>query len=202
MMKDKLFVSIILITFSFFFTSNAFGAWSFNITTDYINDDPKATFTVNLSTDEELKIPGGYTFGFKFDQNELEFASFTNTPLDGFPNTTPAFGEPTTFDQENGIISNFTAWGFSTVIVTPGEYNLGTITFNVIENASIMDGETDFNFNYNDDQHSYLINGVGYTADATKSLPHLTDVGSPVPVPSAIFLLGTGLLGLAGFRRK
>lgn len=46
----------------------------------------------------------------------------------------------------------------------------------------------------------WTVNGTHTTADAAQSL--LIDTGSPVPEPSLLILLGLGLVGLAGLKRK
>ena len=95
------------------------------------------------------------------------------------------------------------------------DYLLGSFTMALLEGA-VQDGEADVWFpeypyeNFN--PYGLMIrvlheNGGNLKYDALNSGGHLLngaglDVGSPVPVPGAVWLLGSGIAAVAGIRRK
>ncbi|MCD4719828.1 MAG: PEP-CTERM sorting domain-containing protein [Desulfobacula sp.] len=194
-MKNKILYLIIILLVTVVYTGSAMATWSFNITTDYALGDAQAVFDLNFLTDEEITIEA-YAFEFKFDKDELSYVSSTNTPTEGLYSQ---FLGPFSADQENGTLDGFNAASFSSSVLAPANYLLGTFTFDVTN--SVKDGVTDFNFDYTDSMFGFGVNGIDWGADNTKALPHFTDIGA-VPVPSAVWLLGSGLMGLLYFRRK
>lgn len=179
------------------FSGNALAAWSFNISTDYAAGDSQAVFNLNLTTDETVYIYDYYT-EFTFDNTELLFTSYTNTPVAGLrADNMMDFSA----DQNAGTLDGFNAGSSGGAEVTAGNYLLGAFTFDVIN--AFADGTTDFNFDIADRMFGFDFESGWYTGEKADS--HLTDIApaqSQVPVPAALWLLGSGVAGLACFRRK
>ncbi|MCG8551878.1 MAG: PEP-CTERM sorting domain-containing protein [Desulfobacterales bacterium] len=196
-MNKRYLVSILTMCFlSLLFSTGAL-AWHVDISSDYLSGDAQATFNFTLHNSETIEQLSGYRFVFEYDSEELTYLSYTNTPVPAFfPNL---FGEPV---DENGMISNFNASGFSKITLVPGEYQLGSFTFDVSDTA-VADGVSDFNFDLDNFLFEFVI-GLDDYSDSTQFIESQIDVGSAasVPVPSALLLMGTGILGLAGLRRK
>ena len=179
------------------FCSNAMAAWSFGISTDYTAGDSQAVFNLNLSTDEAIAV-GSYGIEFTFDSSELSYVSYTNTAPTGlFPQLFGALN----VDQDLGTINSFSAASFAPANVSAGDYLLGSFTFDV--SNAVADGATDFNFDYDDPMFLLMINGESFNDD-TKALANLTDIApaAHAPLPAAVWLFGSGIVGLVCFRRK
>lgn len=196
----KHFISGVLLTaMMLLFAQNAFAAWSFDITTDYVAGDDQVVFSLNLTTDEEVSILS-YAFEFEFDAAELSYVSYSNSPVSGLiPQFLGAFSDG------SGTLDNFHALAFVPATVAAGDYVIGTFTFNVADDA-VFDGTTDLNFDYDDIMFAFTMDSVNYTGSQdgiqTMVISHFTDVGSAVPVPGTMLLLGAGLLGLSAVRRR
>ncbi len=196
---------------------NAYAASiNFEITTDYAVGDETATFNLFCTTDTDVQVRG-YDFSFKYDQNEIAFESHENLGKSIFPSgyefSTPR--DKFSNDNENGYLKHFMVkaergnYDFETL--QTGTTKLGSFTFSITENA-ILDGAADSDFNM--DLVSYMaLYQNGSKISSTSSLgpasvdgafTFTTDVGgtSAVPVPAAAWLLGSGLLGLIGIRKK
>nr|WP_319492062.1 PEP-CTERM sorting domain-containing protein [uncultured Desulfobacter sp.] len=196
-MKKKYLISIITTCFLSLIFSTGAMAWHVDISSDYTSGDDRATFNFTLHNSETIEQLSGYMFLFEYDSEELTYLSYTNTPVPAFfPNL---FGEPV---NENGTISNFNASAFSKIDLLPGEYQLGSFTFDVSDTA-VADGVSDFNFDLDNFLFEFVI-GLDDYSDSTQFIESQIDVGSAasVPVPSALLLMGTGILGLAGLKRK
>jgi hypothetical protein len=196
-MKKRIAYLITTLVLTVVFTGSALASWSFNITTDYAVGDAQAVFNVNFSTDEETKVDS-YNMGFTFDKDELAYVEHSSTPLNGF---FPLFGD---IVVEKGTISNLNGGAFQAVTVGADDYKLGAFTFDILNPVADEADESDFNFNYENSMFVIAVNGVDWKNDKTKALPHFTDIAGPasVPVPGAVWLLGSGIIGLAGIRRK
>ena len=180
--------------------SNAMAAWSLYIDNSDINDT-SVTFDIWFNTDEDFTLTG-YQLFFNFDTDELSYNSYTNTPPAGmFPSMFGAF-------TENGNELQFNAGGFANTTINSNTL-LGSLTFGLLTGAS-QDGTSDLVFDTDNLLFGLsLASGQGgyMFSSAPDAASHLTygeglDVGSPVPVPGAAILLGSGLLGLIGIRRS
>ncbi len=183
--------------------SNAMAAFSFDLTTDYVAGDNQAVFDLTFSTDTDAVV-SNYAFEFTFDSSELSYVDYTNTPISGFfPQMFGAFS----WDQTAGSLDNFNAAGFAPVTVATGDYLIGSFTFDVTN--SIADASEDFSFDTTDVMFGFIIDGQTYKSangnlDGVLST-QLTDIAptsSSVPVPGALWLLGSGIAGLAALRRR
>lgn len=184
---------------TFFITTSAY-AFTFEITTDYLPNDSEVTFDLNLKTDESVTL-NLFDFEFGFDSQELSFVSHTFTPPQGLvASSLTGFSA----DQVNGTLNGFAAEPpgfFDPGAIVNTNFHLGSFTFTVL--AGVSDGTTDFNFDYADNQLSYIVNDDFTSFDSSKIISHMTDIGpSAVPIPSALWLMGAGLISLAGLRRK
>lgn len=83
-------------------------------------------------------------------------------------------------------------------LTSPGAYQLASLTFDILSPVQLFDGQADFS----------VLSQIG-TDKGFASLTGLTQLGGAagadvgaVPVPGAVWLLGSGLAGLLGMRRK
>lgn len=199
----------VMILISLCYLSSMALAYSFNISTEYSSGD-QITFNINFLTDETVSL-NAYGLSFVYNSDDLEYHSYNNAaPAGLFPDFPSGLTGKMGADIATtpGILENFNAGAFGSGIVLNTDTYLGSITFNVLEGA-VADGTDDFDF-YLDPSSN-----ISFTANTTNVLTvdngietYLStatfDIGTPapVPVPSALWLLGTGLVGLAGIRRK
>jgi hypothetical protein len=133
--------------------------------------------------------------------------SYTNTPPAGL---VELFGPPMEYGDP-GLIENFNAATFAPYgPEVSSDILLGTLTFAIFPTA-VKDGYDDLWWAIDPGDNTNFIvtvGGVEYNFTGGADLgSHLTtgpdlDVGTPVPIPGAFLLLGSGLIGLMGFRRK
>ena len=196
----------------FLIMGQAYAEVNMYITTDYAQGDEVAIFNLIASSDADQFNISGINVDIDWDETELSLTSFSNWASD-YNLGDSAMGTGATTDNENGLISNF-MWmnvisqGF--MPLTSGSVTLGTFTFDVAEGA-VIDGLTDFTMveaasmpTYWFDEYDAEGNATAQyqtSSVATSALNHMTDVGT-VPVPGAIWLLGSGLVGLAGISRR
>lgn len=189
---------LLLIAVSFFSVNSAYASFSFNI--EQSGED--GVFDIFFETTDPAMV-NGYTFGFQYDPTELEYVGYKNTP---FMSMGPDFFGMVTANPMKGEISNFNAFSFGAVLVNPGITQLGSLVFNLLPGAS-QDGLPDLSWNFLDPMMVYNVDLNEYrlplsNVDQGLSLGANLDVGAPVPIPSAVFLLGGGLCALLGVGRR
>lgn len=199
-MKNPLPKYCFLLSISLFIATSA-QAWQFEI--DNLEND--LTFELWFNPEGESIGVENYQLNFQFDSEELSYVSHTNLAM--APLVPDLFGSPSVVNDE--YLNNFNAANFfGTVTETDTRYQLGTLTFaEVNPGTSIQDGLDDIWFDitnittkvtFSDDPLTAIV----ITSDTTLNGIGL-DVGTnPVPVPGAVWLLGSGLLGLVAIRRR
>ncbi len=201
-MKQKFFYMVVMIIGFFYFSNNAMAAFSFNLSSDYSVGDSQVVFDLNLTTDEIISELGCYSFEFTYDTNELSYVGYTNTPVTGL--IADMFG-PLTNNAEDGTLDKFAAASFGDVSVDAGKYLLGTFTFDVTN--AVADGEVDFNFDLDDPMFGYTMLGAdgpipGHFPSSTLDIAPEAGGTNPVPIPAALWLFGSGIVGLACCKRR
>ena len=207
----KIVLGSIITLFLILNFNSAFAAWSFDLESDFAEGNSQVTFSLNLNVSDETIDLMAYQFEFKYDSNELEYSGYTNNnPFNS------VFMDPNAFSNNSeGTLDSFmvlviSPFGAHSASVNSGAYTIGTFTFDIKENA-IADEESDFGFDYNDNMFALTVNNTNYSANSGESLETITAIGSgnfdvtsasAVPIPTALLLMGAGLLGVAGLRRK
>jgi hypothetical protein len=218
-MKSKLLCTAMIALFITCFTGRALADFSYYITSDYTPGNAQVSFYLYFETDETVRfLPNTYidsngnTVSLKafsnlkavYDFNELDFVSLTRTPFGDDRSYSPG-----TVKEATGSILYLDAkTNRAFYDVSAGVYLLDTFTFNVLN--AVADGEPDFNFDYAVGKLSWFItDDLGWVrSDTTENwtdyvVPSTIDIGaSPVPVPAAVWLLGSGIAGLACLRRR
>ena len=187
MQKSHLLCAICLLTFGI---TASVQASVFNVTfTD--NDGPQWTGQVDTAADTVLitswtENPGGSIF---WTPSALPLV------WDAVDSSGTGFDVP---DNWDGTID--TTWGFlSPVILNSISFNEGTFPnapikpgWGILENAGTIDANTS----------EVIINLWPVSADlATASIADNVEI-SPIPLPPAAYLFGSGILGLIGIARK
>jgi hypothetical protein len=201
----KLFIILIIISTLIIGGNNAFAAWSFHLD----NADMDNVFDIWFFTDESVVV-SNYQLNFEYDIGELDYQGiFTNTPPSGLIGQ--VIGGNPTFDNTLGVLNNFNAGALpgQPGVSVDSDIQLGTLTFN-IDSGAVMDGEDDLLF-ASTPGFGITLDGTFYNwvnfQDSAFAAEHLSygdglDVGNPVPVPAAVWLLGSGLIGRIGMRRR
>ena len=208
----KIIMIALIVSFSMIINgATAFADWSFQLDNlDNIDGTSTETYEIKFITDEEL-ILDNYQLNFQYDNAEMQYASFTHPSVSGL--NANMMGD--LVEESPGVLWNLNAgtFGSGPVIDAGSEIVLATISFNVFDSPpSVKDGINDLWFDVANRGFGTTINGVwNYFTTASPEFlaahlaygPDMDAVGpSAVPIPGAIWLLGSGLLGLIGIRRK
>ncbi|MBL0714365.1 MAG: VPLPA-CTERM sorting domain-containing protein [Desulfosarcina sp.] len=170
-------------------------AWFFAID----NADNDLTFDIWFNPEGESLGVDNYQLDFKFDANEIAFDSYSNTPPSGLIGD--LMGPPIIAEDS---IQNFFAGTFGSGPVLDTLTPLGSLTFALLNpDTSVLDGLDDIWFDTSSENALVTfatdpVNGVPVVGVGGSGL----DVGAPVPLPAAVWLLGSGLIGLVGLRRR
>lgn len=126
--------------------------------------------------------------------NEIEYKSFvqldvTTVKSDGYTNLAMSIGS---IQAGEG----YYLWGSNT-LGTPGKLLKTTLGLPEVQTFDIPDFAT-----YNFFSISATPIQSGYSSSDILIVDGLTTAFTPVPIPGAVWLLGSGLVGLAGLRRK
>ena len=194
-------ISIIL----FSTANNACASWYFEL--DNTNNDN--VFDIWFRADETITLDS-YTLIFGYDTGEMAWSpsgvgvlgtDYTHVPpsplFEGFgsPYETPNAG--------SGYITNFSAMTFVGNAELTGDYKLGTLIYTILPSA-VQDDADDLWWELSDPNFYFLVNGVEYFPGVDGYGDHLNagEGLDTVPIPGAIWLFGSGMLGLIGIRRR
>ncbi len=193
----KRIISFFVLSLFLAFSVNAANAAliSINPTGDlFVTPGEEITFSVDFTGDAGGNSFGSaYRFDLGFDTAELSFVSYTSDMPEGFD----SFGGP--YTDRPGEIYDFSGYTFGD-LPTIELATLATVTFEVLDGLE-RDGLADVWFIQRDG-----FTDICYDDGVCHSVESITghegaDV-SAVPIPGAIWLLGSGLLGLIGIRRR
>ncbi|RJQ75448.1 MAG: hypothetical protein C4519_15855 [Desulfobacteraceae bacterium] len=162
-----------------------------------------ATGITTITYDINFNVAAGESFN---DVSWLFELNYDGAEID-YAGSQPVFGEIgsdfsqypfiTPVDDSSLLFDNF----LGAVDYTPGNHLLASVTFNIID-LQFFDNNADLSvlsFDYNGlyGMFDNLTFEYIQTASANGA-----DIGAPVPIPGAIWLLGSGLVALIGFRRR
>ncbi len=176
-MKRQMTVLAMMAMMIFLGASSAL-AWMFEI-------DPGSGATshnINFVAGGDTVTLDGYTL--VFDYTGANLTSGIETP----PSPLSALLGP--YNDTGGTV-NFTATTFGTGATLSTDQTLATFTF---------DGDATLTWNLGSQAFLVTVNGTEFSG-ADFQLTSANTI-SPVPLPGAVWLLGSGLIGLFGLRRR
>ncbi len=201
-MKKNISLLIIATLFVMLTAGNSLAAWGLQLD----NADNDNIFDLWFMTDATVSI-NGYTIAFAYDDTEVNWAdgdTYTHNPPSPFMEL---FGAPYhhASDPDN-VVTNLSASCFVGEAVLSNDYLLASFTLDVALDA-IADGSPDVYWFADATGFKIIVDTMTYTgaqmlADGQLTLGSGLDFGTPVPIPGAVWLLGSGLLGMIGIRRK
>ena len=153
------------------------------------------TFSVDFTGDAGGNAFGAaYRFDLGFDTAELALVSYEGWA--DAPAGWGTFGGP--YTDRPGEIYDFNGYTFGN-LPTIEFTTLATVTFEVLDGLE-RDGLADVWFIQLDGSTDICFDGVCHSVESITG--HEGADVSAVPIPGAIWLLGSGLLGLIGIRRR
>ena len=201
-MRKRILLSAVVLAFGFFLATNAFADFSFELST------PNAALG---------PFPGPYAL-VEFNYLSSTTVNVTFTGLNGYAfvngGSVALNVNAASFDVSNIQKTMWDAGGSTSVYQVPAQNVDGFKKFNlVLDQPTAANPVTMISFTltntsqeWSDSLYSILTgNGSGWYAAA-----HVVPAGSSttgyaanaVPIPAAVWLLGSGLIGLVGLRRR
>jgi hypothetical protein len=156
------------------------------------------TFDLDLTseiTDDPLTYIA-FDFDFTYDSNELTFDSATyGRGMEEFIHNDDGAG--------NLRLVGEVPFGESALPANPGNtYDIASISFTIV-GVEVFDGLADFELvSQTETQENRGLFESQFDPPIRLGGAQGGDIGAPVPLPGALWFLGSALIGLVGFRRK
>ncbi|BBO86536.1 hypothetical protein DSCO28_71020 [Desulfosarcina ovata subsp. sediminis] len=209
-MVKKITILATLIVLLAFMTTSA-TAWEIEL-----QSSDNLTWDILFTSDAGGNDLAGYFLDFNYDTDELNWEDLEwyslNAATEGYvgiyTNTPPTeidadfSGKPIEREGEDGFITNFNGFTLGSAVVD-GTVSLGTLTFTEV--SSVVDGVADLQLALDSVMFGMIIDDGAPVEDLTviaNQEGYFAATTNPVPIPGAVWLLGSGFLTLAGIRRK